>query len=342
MALVLAEYFSVNRIVTSVANQQTTFQEISRFVVEQSFLSKWQIFKKDPRRALLLLPFAWSFLKPVDADIVICSSAGWAHGVPTTSRAKKLVYCHNPPRWLYQRDEYLIGHGIAAKSILTIIFPILRIWDRRSAKSADIYIANSTSVADRIKKVYGIDAHIIFPPVSISTEGERRPVPNLGRFFLSVGRPRGYKGANLLEEAFARMPDLTLAIVGSGESPPRKEGNIVRLGKVSEAELRWLYEHATALVSVSKEDFGLTPIEANAFGTPALVIRKGGFLDSTLEGISGAFIEGSGADAIIKAVRNFPVSWDKEVIRAHAKKFSPERFFKQICEVMSELSNKTT
>jgi glycosyltransferase involved in cell wall biosynthesis len=120
------------------------------------------------------------------------------------------------------------------------------------------------------------------------------------------------------------MPDATLVNVGG--APQGRIGNVICLGKVPDAELRWLYRHARALISVSKEDFGLTPIEANAFGTPSLVLRAGGFLDSTHEHVSGEFIEEASVAAIIAAVRKFPLLWDRNAIKTHAERFSPDRF----------------
>ncbi|MBP1301316.1 glycosyltransferase involved in cell wall biosynthesis [Curtobacterium sp. 1310] len=120
-----------------------------------------------------------------------------------------------------------------------------------------------------------------------------------------------------------------LVVVGD---PPQEmhEDGVHFAGRISEAELRWAYANAEALISVSREDFGLTPVEANSFGTPVLVIRRGGFLDSTDEGVSGMFIEDDAISSIRDAVEAFPSAWDRQAIIAHARKFSKERFAERL------------
>jgi glycosyltransferase involved in cell wall biosynthesis len=144
-------------------------------------------------------------------------------------------------------------------------------------------------------------------------------------FFLTVARPRGYKGTEVLRDAFALMPSERLVVVGANLSEPVPD-NVTALGQVTEEQLRWLYANARALISVSHEDFGLTPIEANAFGTPALVLRAGGFLDSTREGVSGLFIESDTVSSVVEAVSDFPDGFDRSTVIQHAARFSPDEF----------------
>lgn len=327
VALELASLLGAESIVTSVYAPSRTFAGFARFDVGQSFLRRIPFFATDPRRALPLLAAAWSRMPPIAADVVVCSSSGWAHGVPTRAGTRKVVYCHNPARWLYQPQDYLTEQPLPVRLALAALRPFLIGWDRRAARSADLYLANSRSVADRVRAAYGIEPRVLHPPVAIDTEGEARQPSGVddGGFFLTIGRRRGYKGTGLLIDAFRDLPDERLVIVGTEPGaglPP----NVIALGRRDDAELRWLYREARALVSVSREDFGLTPIEANAFGTPALVLRAGGFLDSTHEGVSGAFIEGETRADVVAAVRGFPREWDPVAIRAHAQRFSREAF----------------
>tara|TARA_R100000365_G_scaffold2478_1_gene7780 strand:- start:1619 stop:2377 length:759 start_codon:yes stop_codon:yes gene_type:complete len=245
----------------------------------------------------------------------------------------KVVYCHNPARWLYQADDYLVGVGRVTRIGLGMVRGRLTKWDRAAAATAQLYIANSTSVRDRIYSTYGIEAEVVHPPVSIDITAERVAVGGLRPgFFLTVGRARGYKGADALIKAFAKMQSCQLVMVGV-EPSPRFPPNVLGLGRVSDGELRWLYANARGLVSVSREDFGLTPIEANSFGTPSLVVRAGGFLDSTDPGVSGEFIASESPQAIVDAVSEFPEDWDRDAIRRHAAKFSPETFGRRILEL---------
>lgn len=293
------------------------------------------LLRKDPRRALPILAGVWDRMPPIDADAVIASSSGWAHGIRTTAGTRKIVYCHNPARWLHQPEDYTADLSRPVRTALSVLTPRLKAWDQRAAASADLYLANSTSVATRIRTIYGIEAEVVLPPVTVDTTGDHDRVPDLPEgFFLTVGRARGYKGTDRLVEAFAGLPDHHLAIVGTPPGPDLP-ANVTGLGRVTDAQLRWLYAHAQALVSVSHEDFGLTPIEANAFATPVLVLKAGGFLDSTAPGVSGAFIADEEISTIREAVRDFNQDWDRAAIRAHADRFSPTVFAEQIRAAIS-------
>ncbi|MBX0301317.1 glycosyltransferase [Cryobacterium sp. 1639] len=335
VALEIARQLGAREIITSVFDPANTFHGFDEFTITESTSRALHSLRGDMRWGLPLLAQAWSQMPPVDADVLVCSSSGWAHGLPTTERTKKVVYCHNPARWLYQRADYVTDQSLPVRALLAALTPRLRSWDQRAAQSAQLYVANSVSVAARIERVYGIRAEVLHPPLSIDVTGPRDAVPGVpDEYFLSVSRARGYKGTSLLIDSFARMPERTLVIVGVQPSPslPR---NVLALGNVSEAHLRWLYAHTRALMSMSHEDFGLTPIEANAFGRPALVLRAGGFLDSTVEGVSGLFIDDETVDAVITAVRTFPAEWNTEAIRAAAERFSPASFAHNLREVIA-------
>src|SRR5699024_2898686 len=131
--------------------------------IRTSGLNRIGAFRRDPRLALPLLAAASSRMR-IDADVVIASSSGWAHAFPTTGR--KIVYCHSPARWLYLSDDYLgeAGPLDPKRLALTALTPLLIRWDQRSAQTADLYLANSSVVRERIKRVYGIDAPTLFPP----------------------------------------------------------------------------------------------------------------------------------------------------------------------------------
>lgn len=333
VALLMADIFEPDNIVTSFLNYETTFDEVRHLDLTYSRFSKIRALKHDPRLGLLILPFIWSLFRPASSEILLCSSSGWSHGLRKGKSTKKIVYCHNPPRWLYQPNEYNDGLSAFAKFALKLFSPVLKIWDRKSARSADLYIANSSSVAHRIKNFYGIEPIIIFPPVDVSADKSLKAVSGLSDFFLTVSRARGYKGTKLLEEAFLNMPDKKLVVVG-GEKRSSNIKNIIYLGRVDDSTLCWLYSNANALISVSREDFGLTPIEANSFGTPSLLLKRGGFLDSTAPGISGMFIEDDTVESIIEGVRQFPKNWNRNDIKDHAKKFSVENFKIKMQEIM--------
>lgn len=329
VALALARAFAERPMLTALYDQDSAFPGFIDVDLRPSLLNRFGIFRRNPQLALPLLPLAWSLRKRVAADVVIASSSGWAHGVRASKGALKVVYCHNPPRWLYQPDEYLIGRSTAVRLALRALRPFLLAWDRKASNSVDVYIANSNSVAGRIRKAYRREPEVIYPPVTVNGSDDRkRPSDAPNRFFLTVGRRRGYKGTSRLIAAFARMPEEHLVVVGGSADivPP----NVSVLEDLEDAEMRWLYANATALLSVSKEDFGLTPIEANSLGTPVLVVKAGGFLDSVAEGISGLYFEGDAEDDLVSSVRNFPEDWDRAAIEGHAANFGQEAFAEKL------------
>jgi glycosyltransferase involved in cell wall biosynthesis len=324
VALLMAQTFPQAPLYTSVYEPAQTFGAFDRVDVKTSLLQHVKPLRRDPRLALPLLKHVWNTTRAENAEAVLVSSTGWAHGIQAPSGVPLIVYCHNPARWLYQLDEYETSP--LRRAMLRPLARQLRDWDRSAALRASLYLANSTVVKARIKNVYGIEAELLHPPVSVDVDGPREPVPGVQPgYWLSIARGRGYKNVEAVIEAVGRRPEQHLVVVGSPPAEASNVPNVTWLGIVSEARLRWLYANARALVSVSQEDFGLTPIEANAFGTPVAVVRAGGFLDSTAEGRSGVFIEDSTADAVEAVLSNFP-EFDRGLVEANAERFSASNF----------------
>lgn len=289
---------------TSVYEPRLTFPEFGRYDVRTTGLQRVTLFREDPRKALPLLAAAFSGLRVEDVDVVICSSSGWAHGVSTGS--PKLVYCYNPPRWLWQREDYVAAQPRPVQLAFRLMSPYLRRWDQRAARQARQYLTSSTTVQNRIRRIYGIEAELLPPPVTIDPAAARHPVGGVeSGFFLVVSRARGYKNVEHVCLAFERMPDQRLVV--AGELPGRPGGgpwseNISGVARLSDPELRWLYANCRAVLSTAHEDFGLTPLEGNAFGRPALVLRAGGFLDTIVEGVTGFYLEDGQPESVVAAV----------------------------------------
>lgn len=165
MALELASMFSGAPLYTSLYRRESTFPEFTEVDVHTSPLDRLPV---DARfRGLLpLYPAAVAALGPVEADVLIASSSGWAHGLRVCPPGRLVVYCHNPARWLYG-EEYL-GASSLEQRLIAPLRPWLRRWDRAAAARADVYIANSRTTADRIKPVHGIEAAVVYPPVDTS------------------------------------------------------------------------------------------------------------------------------------------------------------------------------
>jgi glycosyltransferase involved in cell wall biosynthesis len=259
---------------------------------------------RDPRLALPLLPtFARRLTVPATSDIVLVSSSGFAHNVVST--VPKVVYWHTPARWLHAPADYRRGLPLPIRAGLSLLRPYLEVADRRGVPSTAVHLCNSSHVRERLHRAYGVDAEVVHPPVERLAGPASAPAQALPeRFFLTVGRHRGYKNTDLVLAAAERAG---VSVVSVGGAPDRlgARGGHIGLGTVTDAELKWLYQHAQALVTASREDFGLTPLEANLEGTPALVARAGGFLDSIVPGVNGAFFDPESIESCAAALRDF-------------------------------------
>lgn len=331
VVLAIRRAFPGARLITSVYDPGGTFPEFADFRIETSWLQRVPAFRHDPRKALPLLPGVFSGMRIDDVDVVICSSSGWAHAVQTS--AAKIVYCHNPARWLYQQGEYTEDLPRSVRTALQAMTPRLTAWDKRAAATATRYLVNSTVVRDRVRQTYGIQADVLPPPVVIDAAGPQEPSSDLEPgYFLVVSRARGYKNIELACEAFRHLPDQRLVVVGG--LPDTHEpwpANICGVTDIPDTELRWLYENCAALIAIAHEDFGLTPLESNAFGRPAIVLRAGGFLDTMSEGLSGHFVEELLVEAVVDAVRTcLEVPLDRDDIRAHAAYWSRDAFEEEL------------
>lgn len=334
VALSLARGFDASQILSSLYEPEGTFEGFSDFTVASSALNRIKAFRSDHRRAFPLLPATFSRMSVDEADVVLCSSSGWAHGVRTL--APKIVYCHTPARWLHEPADYFIAQNKPIRRAIRVMSPFLQRWDRRAAKSVTRYLANSSVVAERIKRIYGIDAEVVHAPPGL-TPGPSCPVPGIKPgFLLSVGRDRGYKNVGAVVAAMELLPGQRLVTVG-GTAQAESTGNVRHLGVVSDEQLRWLYSSARAVVSAAYEDFGLSPLEGFSFGKPAVLLRAGGFLDTMREGVTGVFFEKAEPWAIAAAVHQLPAEPDTAAIVAHGATFSEEMFHSRIRAVIEDV-----
>lgn len=345
VVLAIARAFPGARIHTSVYEPDGTYPEFADLEVVTTPLQRVAPLRRDPRRALpVLAPVVGRHR--IDADLVVASSSGWAHGFDTDGRV--LVYCHAPARWLYQPENYLGGprwrspKGLA----LAALTPWLRRWDAAAAARADRYLANSRVVRDRIREAYGIEAEVLAPPFGIDADGALEPVAPLADwadegYLLIVSRLLPYKNVGAAIEA-VRGTGHRLVVVGDGplraeiasSAPPN-----VRLARdLTDAQLRWVYAHATCLLAPSLEDFGLTPLEAAAAGVPTVALRAGGYLDTVLEGRTGVFVDEVTPRTIAAGIAAAEQTrWDPAAIRAHATSFGEDRFAQRVRALAAEL-----
>lgn len=326
MALALARTFPGAPLYTALYEPDLTYPEFRELDV-RSIVRRPAILRRHHRLSLPILAPAFSSLL-VDADLVVCSSSGWAHGARVTGR--KVVYCHAPARWLYQTAVY--RPSARDRLLLAPLLHALRSWDKRAAASADAYLANSSITRQRIWDTYEIEAEIVPPPIMIDTAASLEALPGVDPgFLLCVSRLLPYKNVTAVVEALRKRPHDRLIVVGDGPqqrnmaktAPP----NVTFAKSVNDAQLRWAYTNCLGVVSASWEDFGLSPVEAAAFGKPSAVVRFGGFLDSVIEGKTGVFFDEPRPDAIGAAIdRLTAATWERATIVRHASQFSEQHF----------------
>ncbi|MFB8146079.1 glycosyltransferase [Microbacterium sp. NPDC056003] len=347
VALAMVRAFPGSPLHTALYDPAGTFPEFERVDVRTMPINRWGILRRHHRLALPFLAKAVSGY-PVDADVLLASSSGWAHGIPVTGR--KVVYCHAPARWLYQSERYA-GEGDggvrarAVRSAISVLGPGLREWDAAAAKSADRYLVNSTVVQRAVRNAYGIEAEVLAPPPGrILGSAATEPVDGVSQpFVLCVARLLPYKNVDRVIEAVGSVGGLELVVVGDGPERgrlselARRVGGAHLVGRVSDAQLQWLYGHAMGLVAASYEDFGLSPLEAGSAGKPTAALRDGGYLDTVVEGRNGVFFDTADASSIAAAIEEMlRRDWSPDAIRAHVEGFSEERFADRLRSVVAE------
>ena len=333
-------------IYTTFYDPEGTFPEFKHAHIVTSPLNRVGLLRKDPRRALPLLPLA-SSLMHVKEPTAVVSTSGWAHGF--RYHGDTLVYCHTPARWVYLLEDYLGEEGQKSMKgrVARVLRPGLRAWDRAAQRRRTRYVANSTVVKERIEEAYGLtDVPIVFPPHSVSTDGSQEPIPGAehlaeGGYLLSVARLMPYKHVDVAIRA-AERTGLRLLVIGKGPEEARLKAmagdGVVFAQDLTDAQLRWAYAHATALIAASHEDFGITPLEASAWGVPTVALRAGGYLDTITEGVNGVFVEAPTVEAVTDGVEQaLARDWDPPAMRAHAERFSEDQIARQVRTQLGQL-----
>ena len=290
----------------------------------------------------LLAPFYYPALRALDLqdyDLIISSSSSFAKGVRKRSGARHICFCHNIPRFLWDTKVYLKGYTEfqVFAPIVEKVLGHLRKLDLRYAREPDLYIANSTTVAERIRQVYDKSAITINYPIDESKFVFSECKED---FYLVSSRLLGYKRIDIIIEAFNAL-GWPLLIVGEGPERKRLEAqampNIRFLGYVSDDERAQLMSKARAVIIAALEDYGLVPIEANCSGTPAIAYGAGGVLDTQVPGLTGLFFNSQTADAIQEAlIEASKIEWNYAMIRNHAlDRFTEAVFFEQVGSCVS-------
>ena len=337
-------------IYTLLYNEDRMKQYFPNAKIRTSFLNKLPQFLKKRKKYLFpLMPTAAETFDLRDFDIVISSSSSFAKGIITKPKTTHICYCHTPTRFLWDWHlNYLKENKIRGiKKIL--ILPILhymRMWDKSASERVDYFIANSKNTARRIKKFYGANSEVIYPPCDMGeSKSSNKKKNRTGDYFLIVSRLSPYKKIDIAVEAFNKL-DLPLVIIGDGQDRKRLENmaekNIKFLGFQNKEKLAEYYQDCQAFIFPGEDDFGITAIEAMSYGKPVLAFRKGGLLETMIEGETGEFFDDAIPEILADGVRrlkNNYAKYNSEKIKNQANKFSRENFEEKIKQFVLNISN---
>jgi glycosyltransferase involved in cell wall biosynthesis len=288
--------------------------------------------------------YAWAFahldLRDAGYDLILSNKSGFCHGVRAGS-TPHLCYCLAPTRYVWEYEAYAAREHLPGvlKALLRPLVALLRRWDYRVAQRPTThFVAISQEIQARIGRYYGRAASVVYPPVDVA---RYQPAPDHEDYYLVVSRLIPYKRIDLAVAAFNRL-GLPLYIAGRGRDraalAAQAGPNITFLGYVPDAELPDLLARCKALVFPGREDFGLTPVEAQAAGRPVIAYGAGGALDSVVEGETGAFFSTPTPEALAEAVLAFDAEGvSPQACRANAERFSVPRFRRELSGEIARL-----
>jgi glycosyltransferase involved in cell wall biosynthesis len=336
--------------------------------IHTSFLQKFPKFLRQNKKWLLpFMPTAPETFNLRDFDLIISSSGAWSKGIVTRLNTVHVSYIHSPMRFVWDvNEEYLKNRRIGKRIgfLARLVLNYVRVWDKAAGDRPDHLIANSIYTQKRIKKYYGRESKIIYPPVfmrqatSDNRQADKNPSPALplgkgentanqelktNNYFLVVSRLSAYKNIDAIVEAFNKL-ELPLLVVGEGEESARLKNmagkNVKFLGWQKEENLAEIYAASRAFIFAAEDDFGIAPVEAMAQGVPVLALRKGGALETVMEGKTGEFFDSKTPEIIADTVRRFmenEKNYDKKFIKQRAGEFSKERFIREFNDFLEKI-----
>lgn len=324
--------------------------------ISTSFLQLWPGFiKHRPKFLLPFIPRAIKSLNLDEYDVIISSSSAWAKNISKHPDALHICYCHTPARMLWDYwprylDDQKIGPfraGAVTKFFITHTVSKLRLWDFYGSGGVNHFVTNSNYITGRVEKFYRRAATKVYPPVDVSSLHPKDQIKKED-YFLVLSVLSRYKNIDLVIEAF-RNNHMPLRIAGDGPDINRLKSlsdgasNIEFLGRVSQTKKVELLQKARALIFANVEDFGITPVEAMAAGTPVIARAGGGVEETVVQDKTGVFFDQDNASALQGAISGFEkLKFDPKVIYGHAAKFSATKFranFKEKVDEYIELHN---
>lgn len=349
----LAEIFPQADLFSLIADRSTLAPILQDRKLQTSFLQRFPGAKKFYRQYLLLQPLALEQFDLSNYDLVISSESGPAKGVITSPKTCHICYCHSPMRYIWDMySEYKRGMRFPARPAFSLTAHYLRLWDHASASRVDYFVANSRFIASRIRKCYGRESTVIYPPVEVSAG---RLTAKQSDYYIAIGRLVGYKRFDLAIAACTRL-GRRLKIIGAGPQERtlrRMAGPDTEfLGWLGDTEMREQLAGCRALLFPGEEDFGIVPVEAQSFGKPVIAYASGGILETVrgvfpnepgLDNPTAVFFTASSVSGLTNALLEFESmeqSFRPEMIRQHSMQFDSRIFKRRMSDfVVSALTD---
>jgi glycosyltransferase involved in cell wall biosynthesis len=343
----LAEIFPQADLFSLVADRSTLAPILQTRKLHTSFLQHLPGAAKFHRHFLPLQPLALEQFDLSGYDLVISSESAPAKGVITPARTCHVCYCHSPMRYIWEMyPTYRRSMNAVVGSIFALTTHYIRLWDYATAGRVDYFVANSKFIASRIRKVYGRESAVIYPPVEA---GAGKIVSPAGDYYIAIGRLVDYKRFDLAIQACTQM-HRRLRIIGDGPSFKRLRriaGPTVEfLGKLSDHDLRTNLASSRALLFPGEEDFGIVPVEAQSFGRPVIAYASGGALETVfaelpgeplVENPTGVFFLEQSREGLMDAILRFESQQDRfspDAIRRHSLQFDTAVFKSRMGEFL--------
>lgn len=283
---------------------------------------------------LPLYPLAFERVDLSGYDLVLSNKSGFCHGVHAPPSAQHICYCLAPTRFLWQYESYAARETLAQGVDLALrpLLGPLRRWDFAAAQRVHHFIAISGEIQERIRRFYGRESTIIYPPVDIKRFSPSADGP--GDYFLAGGRLVPYKRTDLAVRACSEL-GLRLLVFGDGRDraalAQMAGPTVTFLGRVPADELARLYARARAFIFPGLEDFGIAPLEAQAAGRPVIAFAGGGALETVVPGRTGEFFGQQTVASLKQVLAAFdPAAYDPQACRSHAEQFCEERFVDEL------------
>ena len=302
-----------------------------------SFVQKLPYAKNHFRNYLPLFPKAIESFDLSEYDLIISSSWAVAKGVRKHKNQIHISYCYTPIRYAWDLyDEYTKDLKQPKKFLVEQTLKYIRRWDIETIDRVDYFVADSKFVQERIKRTYGREAQVIYPPVDTEKFYLHREKE---AFYVTASRLVPYKKTKLIVEAFNAMPDKKLVVIGGGEElrgiRQMAKDNIDVLGFQPDSVLIQTMQKAKAFVYAAIEDFGIIPIEAMACGTPVIALNDGGTAETVIDGVNGVHFQNQTVEDIVRAVKKLEqLTFDPLQVRKEALKYThfKEQFYKYVSE----------